>query len=121
MAQVILSLSNVSKVFGGLRAVDQVSLQVTIGERRVLIGPNGAGKTSLFHCISGTHHASAGKILYLGRDITHLHEFDRTILGIGRTFQISSVLVDLTVLENIVLAILGIQKNKWQICNVKQA
>jgi branched-chain amino acid transport system ATP-binding protein len=115
MAQVILSLSNVSKVFGGLRAVDQVSLQVTIGERRVLIGPNGAGKTSLFHCISGTHHASAGKILYLGRDITHLHEFDRTILGIGRTFQISSVLVDLTVLENIVLAILGIQKNKWQI------
>ena len=115
----ILSVRQVVKKYSDHLALDHIDLEIPRAKIFGLLGPNGAGKTSLFHCISGTHHASAGKILYLGRDITHLHEFDRTILGIGRTFQISSVLVDLTVLENIVLAILGIQKNKWQIWNRK--
>ena len=108
-----LSLVAVSKVFGGLRAVSQVSLDVAAGERRVLIGPNGAGKTSLFHCISGAHQASSGRILCFGKDITGLSEHQRTLAGIGRTFQISSVFVDLTVLENVCLALLGIQSRKW--------
>jgi branched-chain amino acid transport system ATP-binding protein len=108
-----LSLAGVSKVFGGLRAVSDVSLEVSVGERRVLIGPNGAGKTSLFHCISGAHQASSGTIACFGKDITRLSEFERTVLGIGRTFQISSVFAELTVLENVCLAVLGVARRKW--------
>ena len=73
-----LSLVEVSKVFGGLRAVSRVSLDVAVGERRVMIGPNGAGKTSLFHCISGAHQATEGRILCFGQDITRLAEHERT-------------------------------------------
>lgn len=108
-----LSLSKVSKVFGGLRAVDDVSLEIAVGERRVLIGPNGAGKTSLFHCISGTHRATSGSIVCFGEDITNLPEYKRTLRGVGRTFQVSSVFLDLSVLENVVLAVLGVRKEKW--------
>ena len=113
MSSAALSIVNVSKAFGGLRAVDQVSLEVAPGERRVLIGPNGAGKTSLFHCISGTLQATSGTISCFGEDITQLPESERTLRGIGRTFQISSVFVDLSVLENVALAVLGVRREKW--------
>lgn len=109
----VLILDQVVKRFGGLHAVKGVSLQVEPGERRVVIGPNGAGKTSLFHCISGALQVTSGRIECLGQDITHMPEHQRTLLGIGRTFQISSVFADLTVLENIALARLGIQPSKW--------
>jgi branched-chain amino acid transport system ATP-binding protein len=108
-----LHLESVSKSFGGLRAVDGVTLQVPQGERRVIIGPNGAGKTSLFHCISGALRPSGGRIRCFGEDITHLPEADRTRKGVGRTFQISSVFTELTVLENVALAMLGIRRRKW--------
>ena len=108
-----LSLVRICKVFGGLRAVDEVSLEIAVGERRVLIGPNGAGKTSLFHCISGTHRATSGSIVCFGEDITALFEYERTLRGVGRTFQVSSVFLDLSVLENVMLATLGIRKEKW--------
>ncbi len=108
-----LSLRSLGKTFGGLRAVIDVSLEVAPGERRVIIGPNGAGKTSLFHCISGTLRPTTGSILCFGEDITNLPEADRTHKGVGRTFQISSVFADLTVLDNIALAVLGIRAQKW--------
>ena len=108
-----LVLDQVTKRFGGLTAVNGVSLRVESGERRVMIGPNGAGKTSLFHCISGVLQSTSGRIECLGHDITHMPENQRTWLGMGRTFQISSVFADLTVLENIALARLGIQASKW--------
>lgn len=110
-----LALNAVTKTFGGVTAVSNVSLQVETGERRVIIGPNGAGKTSLFHCISGALHTTSGVVKCFGEDITHLAEPDRTQRGVGRTFQISSVFADLTVLENIALAVLGIQKKKWNL------
>lgn len=113
MSESALSLQSVVKTFGGLRAVDGVSLQVATGERRVVIGPNGAGKTSLFHCISGVHRPTSGVIQCFGDDITYLPEPQRTLKGVGRTFQISSVFAELTVLENIALAILGIRRQKW--------
>ncbi len=113
MSTPALSLRAVTKNFGGLRAVSDVSLEVAPGERRVIIGPNGAGKTSLFHCISGVIQPSSGVIECFGEDITHLAEAQRTLKGVGRTFQISSVFVDLTVLENVALAMLGIQGAKW--------
>jgi len=115
MSNPALALTSVSKTFGGVKAVSNVSLQVEPGERRVIIGPNGAGKTSLFHCISGALHTTSGVIKCFGEDITHLSEPDRTLRGVGRTFQISSVFADLTVLENIALAVLGIQKKKWNL------
>jgi branched-chain amino acid transport system ATP-binding protein len=110
-----LVLDRVTKQFGGVQAVRDVSLQVAEGERRVIIGPNGAGKTSLFHCISGVLPVTSGRIECLGHDMTCMSEHQRTLLGIGRTFQISSVFSDLTVLENIALARLGVSSLKWSL------
>jgi branched-chain amino acid transport system ATP-binding protein len=101
------------KAFGGLRAVDRVSLTVPRGQRRILIGPNGAGKTTLFHCITGTLRASSGQIMLFGQDVTALDEAGRTVRGMGRTFQISNVFTDLSVEENLALAILGKSSDKW--------
>ena len=108
-----IEVDRLAKVFGGLRAVDDVSLAVEAGERRVLIGPNGAGKTTLFNCIAGTLRPSAGRVLMFGADISHLAENRRTALGMGRTFQISNVCTDLTVSENLLLAMLGTDRRKW--------
>lgn len=108
-------VENLAKIFGGLRAVDDVSLKVNAGERRMLIGPNGAGKTTLFHCIAGTLRPSIGMVQLFGEEISGLPENRRTALGMGRTFQISNVCVDLTVRENLILGMLGIDSRKWTI------
>jgi branched-chain amino acid transport system ATP-binding protein len=108
-----VEVADLVKEFGGLRAVDGVSLRVSPGERRVLIGPNGAGKTTLFHCITGTLAPTAGRVALFGRDITRLPEPRRTALGMGRTFQISTLVAELTCLENVVLAALGTDRRKW--------
>jgi branched-chain amino acid transport system ATP-binding protein len=108
-----IQTENLGKSFGGLRAVVDVSLSVTAGERRILIGPNGAGKTTLFHCIAGTQQPSAGRVLLFGADISALPENRRTGLGMGRTFQISNVCTDLTVREILLLAALGNDRRKW--------
>ena len=108
-----VAINNLAKVFGGLRAVDGVSLQIAPGERRALIGPNGAGKTTLFHCVTGTIRASSGSVQLFGNDVTHLPEPRRTTLGMGRTFQITNVITDLSLLENLALAIVGTDRRKW--------
>jgi branched-chain amino acid transport system ATP-binding protein len=108
-----IAVEGLSKVFGGLRAVDNVTLAVAAGERRVLIGPNGAGKTTLFHCIAGMLQPSDGRVVMFGTDISGLSENRRTERGMGRTFQISNVCVDLTVMENLQLAMLGVDRRKW--------
>src|SRR5215469_17751905 len=97
---VALSLSNVSKAFDGLRAVDGVSLAVAAGERRAIIGPNGAGKTTLFSLISGETLPSHGRIEFLGRDITRLPPHRRAALGLARTYQITNLFPRLSVLDN---------------------
>lgn len=108
-----ISLDGVAKVFGGLKAVDGVSLAVAPGERRVLIGPNGAGKTTLFHCITGTLQPTSGSVRLFGEDVTALPEHGRTTKGMGRTFQITNVFADLTLAENLALAIVGTKSRKW--------
>ena len=79
----------------------------------MLIGPNGAGKTTLFHCITGTLRPTSGQVRLFGHDVTQLAEHRRTALGMGRTFQITNVFTDLTVSENLALAILGTDRRKW--------
>jgi branched-chain amino acid transport system ATP-binding protein len=100
-----LRLDRVSRAFGGLQAVDGVALTVQPGERRALIGPNGAGKTTLFNLISGAMPVSAGRISLFGRDVTGAPAHRRAALGLARTFQITNLFPDLTVLENCLLAV----------------
>ena len=108
-----VAIDNLAKLFGGLRAVDGVSLRVEPGERHALIGPNGAGKTTLFHCVTGTLRASSGSVKLFGNDVTNLPEHRRTKLGMGRTFQITNVITDLSLAENLALAIVGTDRRKW--------
>jgi branched-chain amino acid transport system ATP-binding protein len=111
----ILQLQNVSVRFGGLSAVDQVSLQLRQGERRAVIGPNGAGKTTLFNAITGVIRPSAGRVLLEGRDITRMPPNRRAYLGIGRTFQITNLFANLTVAENMRLALRGTSPSKFRL------
>lgn len=113
MSDSAIQTDRLSKSFGGLHAVVDVSLTIAPGERRVLIGPNGAGKTTFFHCISGTHRPTSGRVLLFGQDISNVAENHRTALGMGRTFQISNICTDLSVRENLQLAALGNDNRKW--------
>lgn len=99
-----LNVTSVSKSFGGVRAVRSASLSVPVGERRALIGPNGAGKTTLFNLIAGELKVDHGKIEIFGTDITKKSVQQRAKLGLGRTYQISQLFLDLTVEENLFLA-----------------
>jgi branched-chain amino acid transport system ATP-binding protein len=105
-----LAVSGLSKRFGGVDAVVDVTLAVEEGERRVLIGPNGAGKTTLFHCIAGTQLASSGSVQLFGSDITRLAPYARARAGLARTFQITNLFANLTVQENVLLAVAAAEK-----------
>ncbi|MEM9773121.1 MAG: ABC transporter ATP-binding protein [Chloroflexota bacterium] len=100
----ILETKNVSKQFGALVAVDDVSVQVEQGTLHSIIGPNGAGKTTFFNVLSGNLKPSAGQIFYKGEDITLLPVHQTIHKGIGRSFQITNLFPKLTVLENVRLA-----------------
>ncbi|HEY5618341.1 MAG TPA: ABC transporter ATP-binding protein [Vicinamibacterales bacterium] len=107
-----LLLQHVSRHFGGLRAVDDVSLTVAPGERRAVIGPNGAGKTTLFNLISGELAATGGRIVLFGTEVTRMAPHQRAALGIARTFQITKLFPALTVLENVLLACEALDRRK---------
>lgn len=101
----VLQISNLVKQFGGLIATDHVTLDVRPGEIHALIGPNGAGKSTLINQICGELRPNAGTIYLAGRDVTHLPTSDRVALGLGRTFQITSLLEEWSVRQNLCLAI----------------
>jgi branched-chain amino acid transport system ATP-binding protein len=105
-----LQVSHLSKRFGGVDAVVDVSLAIEEGERRVMIGPNGAGKTTLFHCIAGTQLPSSGSVTLFGGDITRLPPYARARAGLARTFQITNLFPTLTVEENVLLAVAAGEK-----------
>ena len=111
--QPALELRGLSKRFGGLRAVHDVTLKVMPGDRQAIIGPNGAGKTTLFNVITGIFPATSGQILLFGRDITGWPSHRRTALGMARTFQVTHLFPRLTVLDNVLLAIQGVRKSKF--------
>jgi branched-chain amino acid transport system ATP-binding protein len=100
----VLELADVGRRYGELRAVDSVTLEVEGGSRHALIGPNGAGKSTLFHLISGTVRSTSGRIRFLGTDVTRRSPHTRTRLGMGRTFQHSSLFDELTARENVAMA-----------------
>ena len=104
----VLQLKGLSKSFGGLAAVREVTLEVRAGERKAIIGPNGAGKTTLFNLITGVFPSTSGQVVLFGRDVTRWPSHQRTALGMARTFQITSLFPKLTVLENVLLALAGV-------------
>ena len=102
---IILSLNGLAKHFGGLRVIEDISLDVSVGEKIGLIGPNGAGKTTLFNMIAGDLEPSGGNILYFGEEINRKPNFKRTQAGIVRTFQKNNLMLGLTVKENLLLVL----------------
>jgi branched-chain amino acid transport system ATP-binding protein len=104
-----LRLRGLSCRFGGVQAVSGVDLDVQGGERRAILGPNGAGKTTLFNLISGEVFASAGRVEVFGRDVAVMPVRKRIRLGLTRTYQTSRLFSGLSVLENLYLAVLGIE------------
>lgn len=107
MSDPILVVENVSKSFGALKATDGVSLDLYPGEIHALIGPNGAGKSTLIKQIVGEIAQDEGAIRLAGEEISHLSTAQRAMRGLGRSFQISSVAPEFTVLENVMLAVQG--------------
>ncbi|MGA2291088.1 ABC transporter ATP-binding protein [Bradyrhizobium sp.] len=101
----LLRIGGLTKRFGGFIALDNVSIDIPLGERFGLIGPNGSGKTTLIHCISGAFRTEAGTVVFLGEDITRLPPHLRTRRGIARSFQIPRPFKSMTVAENIMVAV----------------
>ena len=99
-----LEIKGLRLSFGGVIAVKDVDLNAHTGELMAIIGPNGAGKTSLLNCITGFYRAQQGKIIFNGKDITHLHTHELVGVGIGRTFQNIELFPGMTVLANMTLA-----------------
>jgi branched-chain amino acid transport system ATP-binding protein len=104
MSPTVLEVSNISKHFGGIAAVDGVSFEVREREILGIIGPNGSGKSTLFNCILGQLQPSDGEVKLDGKDVTGMRPCDLNRLGISRTFQLLQVFPQLTVRENLVLA-----------------
>jgi branched-chain amino acid transport system ATP-binding protein len=102
--EVILEAQKLRKQFGGLVAVDEVTIQIQRGSTHSIIGPNGAGKTTFFNLLTGKYAPTSGIVRFKGRDITNLPIQDRIRQGIGRSFQITNIFPNLTVLENVRLA-----------------
>ena len=107
MADPILSVAGISKSFGALKASNNVSLDLVPGEIHALIGPNGAGKSTLIKQIAGGLRPDSGTVRFLGRDVTALDTVQRAQMGLGRTFQISALAMEDTVLQNVMLGALG--------------
>ncbi|MEY8800625.1 ABC transporter ATP-binding protein [Leisingera sp. XS_AS12] len=107
MAEVVLRTENLCKSFGALKASSDVSLDLRAGEIHALIGPNGAGKSTLIKQIAGNFRPDSGRVELLGRDVTALDTVARARMGLGRTFQISALAMEYTVLQNAILGALG--------------
>lgn len=110
--QVLLEVRNLTKKFGELKAVDDVSFQLHQGEMVGLIGPNGAGKTTIFNCVTGVYPVDKGNIFFKGREITKRKSWQIRRLGISRTFQASKLLINLSVYDNVFMGALPMQKGK---------
>ena len=100
-----LEIKNLTKTFGGVRAIDDLSLDFSSGSLSAVIGPNGAGKTTFFNLVSGAFSADSGQILLEGEDVVRLSKAKRMQLGVGRAFQVASCFPTMTVAENLMAAV----------------
>jgi branched-chain amino acid transport system ATP-binding protein len=116
-----LRFEHVCMDFGGVHALNDVSFRAGVGERIAIIGPNGAGKTTLINILDGQLFPSSGRIYLFTRDITSLPTYQRTHLGIGRSFQVTSLFPKMTVLENLLLAMHGSQPSRYRMFRVGTA
>ncbi len=108
-----LRIDGLRKSFGGLPAMNDVSLEVAPGERRLIIGPNGAGKTTLFNLVTGDLLRDAGTIRLFGEDVSRYAPHRRAHLGLARTYQIITLFPKDALEHNIVLALLGLSRTRW--------
>jgi branched-chain amino acid transport system ATP-binding protein len=108
-----LVLENVTRAFGALRAIEDVSFAVAAGERRAVIGANGAGKTTLFNVITGDFPATAGRVRFFGDDVTDHPPYERIRAGMRRTYQSSLLFRDLSVRDNLFLAVRGVARGRF--------
>ena len=115
-----LELRGVTKLFGALAAIDDVTISVQPGERRAVLGSNGAGKTTLFNCVTGDFLPTAGTIRFFGEDITTFPAHERIRRGLRRTYQISLLFAGLTVLDNIYLACCGVSRGRFSFLRPKR-
>ncbi|AWC26051.1 Lipopolysaccharide export system ATP-binding protein LptB (plasmid) [Aminobacter sp. MSH1] len=114
MAEPVLEIRELRKTFGALKATDGVSLTLMPGEIHALIGPNGAGKSTLIHQISGSIRPNSGTIRFLGQDMAGLDMAARARLGLGRSFQISSLVQEFSALRNVMLAVQARQGSSFR-------
>ena len=105
MAETVLSIERLVKRFGGLTATNDLSLAVEQGELHAVIGPNGAGKTTLIAQLSGLLTPDSGRIVFKGRDVTALPAHERSMLGLARSFQVTSIFLNFTAEDNVALAV----------------
>jgi branched-chain amino acid transport system ATP-binding protein len=113
MSTPALEIAELHKRFGGLPATKNVSLKVMPGERRLIIGPNGAGKTTLFNLVTGDLTADSGSVKLFGQEMIGMPTHDRVHLGLARTYQILTLFPRETLVHNVVLALLGLDKLRW--------
>ena len=116
-----LELRGVSRFFGALAALDDVTMTIGPGERRAVLGSNGAGKTTLFNCISGDLPASEGSIRFFGEDVTHAPAHERIRRGLRRTYQISLLFSQLTVMDNIYLSCRGVARARFSLMRPRKS
>jgi branched-chain amino acid transport system ATP-binding protein len=100
----MLILAALSRAFGGLKVIENLDLTVEAGEILGVLGPNGAGKSTLFNMIAGVLPPSSGRVLFDGRDITTMKPWDRSRIGIGRTYQVPKPFTHMSVFENVLVA-----------------
>ena len=110
-----LELRGVTKMFGALVAMSDVTLSVRPGERRAVLGSNGAGKTTLFNCVTGDFLPSSGTIRLFGEDVTAFPAYERIRRGLRRTYQISLLFTGLTVADNVYLACRGVSRGRFSL------
>ena len=114
MSLTILNISNLSKTFGGVVATDHLNLEIKQGELHAIIGPNGAGKTTLIAQLSGETLPDSGEIFFREENLTALPPFKRSRLGIARSFQITSLMLEMDVIDNITLATLAQDNHSYK-------
>jgi branched-chain amino acid transport system ATP-binding protein len=108
-----IEIIKLSKAFGGLPVITEVDLNIQQGDRHLIIGPNGAGKTTLFNLIGGDLQPDRGALRLFGHEITKLPTEQRVHLGLSRTYQILTLFPKSTLVENVILALLGLTKRRW--------